>query len=113
MGFSVLQKVWFDGLQGKEGVIKKLTEIDEKNATNFNMESPITLCDGTQIVVNNCWGEKNFLNFISHANLLGYKIEVTATKLQSIKYNASNEKPQLHDEINIILNLESFGSNIL
>jgi|TARA_B110000967_G_scaffold168792_1_gene177920 hypothetical protein len=113
MGFSVLQKVWFDGLQGKEGVIKKHTEIDEKNATNFNMESPITLCDGTQIVVNNCWGEKNFLNFISYANLLGYKIEVTATKLQSIKYNASNEKPQLHDEINIILNLESFGSNIL
>ena len=35
LGFSVLQKVWFDDLQGGKGVIKKLADIDKKNEQNY------------------------------------------------------------------------------
>lgn len=79
MGFSVLQKVWFDDLQGAVGVIKKLTEVDKKNAQNYDMNDPITLSDGTKIVVCNQWGKENLTNFISHAKLLGLNIKVESS----------------------------------
>ncbi|MDA9125514.1 hypothetical protein N9J80_01915 [Flavobacteriaceae bacterium] len=80
MGFSVLQKVWFDDLQGAVGVIKKLTEVDKKNAQNYDMNDPITLSDGTKIVVCNQWGKENLTNFISHAKLLGLNIKVESSQ---------------------------------
>jgi hypothetical protein len=80
MGFSVLQKVWFDDLQGAVGVIKKLTEVDKKNEQNYDMNDPITLSDGTKIVVCNQWGKENLTNFISHAKLLGLNIKVESSQ---------------------------------
>ena len=74
MSFSVLQKVWFDDLQGGKGVIRKLTDIDKKNESNYHINTPITLGDGTKIVVCNQWGKENLSNFISHARLLGVDI---------------------------------------
>ena len=71
MSFSVLQKVWFDDLQGGKGVIRKLTDIDKKNESNYHINTPITLGDGTKIVVCNQWEQENLSNFISHARLLG------------------------------------------
>ena len=55
LGFSVLQKIWFDKLQGDKGVIKKWTEIDEKNKQNYNIDSPIMLNDGVKIAICNQW----------------------------------------------------------
>ena len=75
MSFSVLQKVWFDELQGVNGVIRKLTDIDKKNERNFYIDSPITLSDGTEIVVCNQWEQENLSNFILHAGQLGFEIE--------------------------------------
>lgn len=75
MSFSVLQKVWFDDLQGNKGVIRKLTDIDKKNERNFYIDSPITLSDGTEIVVCNQWEQENLSNFILHAGQLGFEIE--------------------------------------
>jgi len=74
MSFSVLQKVWFDDLQGGKGVIRKLTDIDKKNESNYHINTPITLGDGTKIVVCNQWEQENLSNFISHARLLGVDI---------------------------------------
>ena len=76
MSFSVLQKVWFDDLQGCKGVIKKLTDIDKKNEQNFYIDAPIILSDGTKIAVCNQWGKENLSNFISHARLLGVDIKL-------------------------------------
>ena len=74
MSFSVLQKVWFDDLQGGKGVIKKLTDIDKKNEGNYYIDAPITLSDGTKIAVCNQWGKESLSNFILHARLLGVDI---------------------------------------
>ena len=74
MSFSVMQKVWFDDLQGGKGVIKKLTDIDKKNEQNYYIDAPITLSDGTKIAICNQWGKENSLNFILHARLLGVNI---------------------------------------
>ena len=82
MSFSVLQKVWFDDLQGCKGVIKKLTDIDKKNERNFYIDAPITLSDGTKIAVCNQWGKENLSNFILHARLLGVDIKAEDTHLE-------------------------------
>ena len=75
MSFSVLQKIWFDDLQGDNGVLRKLTDIDKKNESNYHINTPITLGDGTKIVVCNQWGQENLSNFILHAELLGFEIK--------------------------------------
>ena len=75
MSFSVLQKVWFDELQGVDGVIKRLTDIDKKNEQYFYIDAPIMLGDGTEIVVCNQWEQDNLSNFILHARQLGIEIE--------------------------------------
>jgi hypothetical protein len=75
MSFSVLQKVWFDDLQGGKGVIKKLNDIDRKNAQYYYIDTPITLRDGTKISVCNQWGKESLSNFILHAGQLGFEIE--------------------------------------
>jgi hypothetical protein len=75
MSFSVLQKVWFDDLQGRKGVIKKLSDINKNNARYYYINAPITLRDGTQISVCNQWGVENLSTFISHAGLLGFEIK--------------------------------------
>ena len=76
LGFSVLHKIWFDRLQGDIGVIKKWTEIDEKNKHNYNIDNPIMLNDGVKIAVCNQWRKENLSVFISHAKLLGLEIKV-------------------------------------
>jgi hypothetical protein len=75
MSFSVLQKVWFDELQGTDGVIKNLNDIDKENEQNYYIDTPITLSDGTKIAICNQWEEKKFSNFILHARQLGVEIK--------------------------------------
>ena len=90
MSFSVLQKVWFDELQGANGVIRKLTDIDKKNERNFYTDAPITLSDGTEIVVCNQWKQENLSNFILHAGQLGVEIEADSSLLKHVT-NYSNK----------------------
>ena len=84
MSYSVLQKVWFDDLQGGKGVIKKLNEISKKNERNYYVKTPITLSDGTKIAVCNQWEKENISNFILHADLLGFKIKAEGTHKWSL-----------------------------
>ena len=82
MSFSVLQKVWFDDLQGTKGVIRKLADIDQKNEPNFYIDAPITLSDGTKIAVCNQWEQESLSNFILHARQLGVDIKTEGTHLK-------------------------------
>jgi hypothetical protein len=84
MSFSVLQKVWFDELQGANGVIKNLNDIDKGNEQNYYIDTPITLSDGTKIVICNQWEEKNFSNFILHARQLGIEIKSNGCQVEYI-----------------------------
>lgn len=84
MSFSVLQKVWFDELQGANGVIKNLNDIDKGNEQNYYIDTPITLSDGTKIVICNQWEEKNFSNFILHARQLGVEIKSDGSQVEYI-----------------------------
>jgi hypothetical protein len=94
LGFSVLQKVWFDDLQGGKGVIKKLADIDKKNEQNYYIEDPIILRDGTKIAICNQWGKDNFSTFITHARLLGFEINIESayTEEHDIKKDVLKEK---------------------
>ena len=84
MSFSVLQKVWFDELQGANGVIKNLNDIDKGNEQNYYIDTPITLSDGTKIAICNQWEEKNFSNFILHARQLGVEIKSDGSQVEYI-----------------------------
>jgi uncharacterized tellurite resistance protein B-like protein len=75
MNYDALKEVWFDDLQGGKGVVRQLSEIDEKNERNYYIDAPITLNDGTKIAVCNQWGKENLANFILHAGLIGYVIK--------------------------------------
>ena len=78
----MLQKIWFDDLQGAKGVIRKLTDIDKKNESNYHINTPITLDDGTEIVVCNQWGKENLSNFILHARQLGVDVKTEGSQLE-------------------------------
>lgn len=94
LGFSVLQKVWFDDLQGGKGVIKKLADIDKKNEQNYYIEDPIILRDGTKIAICNQWEKDNLSTFITHARLLGFEINIESayTEEHDIKKDVLKEK---------------------
>ena len=74
MNYEELKEQWWDDLQGGKGIIRKLSEIDAKNERNYYMKEPVTLSDGTNIVVCNQWGKENFSNFLLHAGMLNYEI---------------------------------------
>ena len=52
-----------------KGIVKTLSK------SNYHINTPITLSDGTKIVVCNQWGQENLSNFILHAELLGFEIK--------------------------------------
>ena len=60
--------------QGSKGFIVKASEV--KDAKRFNMEEPLSIKNGTKVVVSNQWGSKNIDVFISVAEKLGYSISI-------------------------------------
>lgn len=96
MDYIALQEVWFDNLQGGKGVIKKLSDIDEKNERNYYIDSPITLSDGTKIAVCNQWGKDNLGNFMLHAGSLGYKIVADSDEVETME--EVNESKNTNEE---------------
>ena len=74
MNYEELKEQWWDNIQGGKGIIRMVSEIDAKNERNYYMKEPVTLSDGTNIVVCNQWGKENFSNFILQAGLLNYEI---------------------------------------
>ena len=70
--------------QGSKGFILKASEV--KDARRFNMEEPLTIKNGTKVVVSNQWGSKNIDALLSLANGLGYTI-------QKVNKTESTENP--------------------
>ena len=63
LNFEELKEQWWDNIQGGKGIIRMISEIDEKNERNYYIDAPIKLKDGTEIAVCNQWGKENFSNF--------------------------------------------------
>ena len=66
-----IQAVFPDELQGNKGFIVKEAEV--KDPKRFNMPEPLSMKNGSHVVVSNQWGD-NIINFITCAEKLGYTI---------------------------------------
>lgn len=95
--FEELQKTFPDEIQGSLGFIRKHSEV--KDAKRFNMDEPLTIKNGINVVVSNQWG-KNITNFLAIAENLGYKISSQIQEEEIV-----NEAPALgiENEVNITI----------
>jgi hypothetical protein len=84
--FAVLNAAFPDECQGGiHGVFRK--KVDVKDAKRYYMDKPISLVDGTEIVVTNQWGIDNIPGLINRANALGYVVnKVNQTQEGGISY---------------------------
>lgn len=103
--FEDLKLTWFDDLQGGKGVVKLLSEVDEKNTRNYYVDAPIQLKDGSIVVVCNQWGKDNLANFVYMAGFHGYKITTEVEGDGSI-HQSNDELPkylELDDRLSSLL----------
>jgi len=95
MNYQELKEQLWDNIQGGKGIIRMISEIDEKNERNYYIDAPLKLKDGTEIAVCNQWGKENFSNFMLHVASLGYKIladsDEVETSEESIDTKSTNE----------------------
>ena len=70
--------------QGSKGFIVKASEVID--AKRFNMEEPLTIKNGTKVVVSNQWGVENIEPFLELVKGLGYDVK-------KIVKEESTEKP--------------------
>jgi hypothetical protein len=84
--FAILNAAFPDECQGGiHGVFRKKEDV--KDFKRYYMDKPITLIDGSTIVVSNQWGIDNIPGLIDRANKLGYVInKVNETEESSISY---------------------------
>ncbi|MDA9835319.1 hypothetical protein N9C00_00025 [Flavobacteriales bacterium] len=73
-----IQKIFPDEIQGSKGFVVKASEV--KDAKRFNMQEPLSIKNGTKVVVSNQWGTENISKFIPVAEKLGYTIDATTNK---------------------------------
>lgn len=95
--FDNVISTWFDELQGGKGVVRLLSDVDEKNSRNYYMDAPIKLKDGSLIVVCNQWGKDNLANFIYMAGFHGYKI------IAEVENEISDNQVDAHSESNVVV----------
>jgi len=107
MNYKELKEQWWDNIQGGKGIIRMVSEIDAKNERNYYMKEPVTLSDGTNIVVCNQWGKENFSNFILHAGLLNYEIIADVNDCDSSENDTSAKAETQSSEEVVIEKSES------
>jgi hypothetical protein len=95
--FEELQKVFSDEIQGSLGFIRKDSEV--KDAKRFNMDEPLTLKNGINVVVSNQWGE-NIANFLAVAENLGYKV---SSQIQEEETVNEAPTPGIENKVNITI----------
>jgi hypothetical protein len=82
-----IQTTFPDDIQGSKGFVVKASEV--KDAKRFNMREPLSIKNGTKVVVSNQWGTENVNRFVPVAKKLGYavtaasKTEATSSKVQA------------------------------
>ena len=91
---KVMTNTFSDEIQGSKGFIKKKAEV--KDPKRFNMQEPLSIKNGTKVVVSNQWGTKNIADFLELAKKLGYKIE--AVEAAAPKKAAAPAKSPLTEE---------------
>ena len=108
--FAILNAAFPDECQGGiQGVFRKKEDV--KDFKRYYMDKPISLIDGTEIVVTNQWGIDNIPGLINRANALGY-----AVKSVSVTSSFSTHEDTLagKSEINIaveIVSTEEYDTN--
>ena len=108
--FAILNAAFPDECQGGiQGVFRKKEDV--KDFKRYYMDKPISLIDGTEIVVTNQWGIDNIPGLIKRANALGY-----AVKSVNVTSSFSTPKDTLagKSEINIaveIVSTEEYDTN--
>jgi hypothetical protein len=95
--FEELQKVFSDEIQGSLGFIRKDSEV--KDAKRYNMDKPLTIKNGINVVVSNQWGE-NIANFLAVAENLGYKV---SSQIQEEETENEAPSPGIENEVNITI----------
>ena len=95
LNYTSLKSIWPDDLQGGKGVVRLHSEIDVPNERNYYMDSPITLSDGSKVVVCNQWGKGNISNFINCAVNAGFKIKEEEEENTENESEVSNEEENL------------------
>lgn len=84
--FAILNAAFPDECQGGiHGVFRKKEDVNDFNM--YYIDNPITLIDGSTIVVSNQWGIDNIPGLINRANFLGYVVnKVNQTQESTISY---------------------------
>lgn len=95
--FEELQKVFPDEIQGSLGFIRKDSEV--KDAKRFNMDEPLTIKNGINVVISNQWGE-NTANFIAVVKKLGYEI---SSQIQEEETVNEAPTPGIENKVNITI----------
>lgn len=91
---KVMTNTFSDEIQGSKGFVRKKAEV--KDPKRFNMQEPLSIKNGTKVVVSNQWGTKNIADFLELAKKLGYKIE--AVEAAAPKKAAAPAKSPLTEE---------------
>lgn len=73
-----IQATFPQEVQGSKGFILKKSEV--KDAKRFNMKEPLSIKNGTKVVVSNQWGTKNIASFLELAQKLGYSVTPVGTQ---------------------------------
>ncbi len=76
--FEDMQIAFPKEIQGSKGFILKKNDVTD--AQRFNMQEPLSIKGGTQVVVSNQWGTKNIGAFLKLAEKLGYSVTPVASK---------------------------------
>ena len=71
--FAQLKQAFPDDLQGRRGVVKAATDVDDEK--RFDMDNALITSDSKVVCVCNQWGSGNIDEFIAAALKLGYQIE--------------------------------------
>ena len=95
--FDELQLVFSDEIQGSKGFIRKDSEV--KDAKRFNMDQPLTIKNGINVVVSNQWGE-NTADFLAVAEKLGYEISSQIKEEETV---TEAPAPGIENKVNIII----------
>lgn len=93
---KVMTNTFSDEIQGSKGFIKKKSEV--KDPKRFNMKEPLSIKNGTKVVVSNQWGTKNIADFLVLAKKLGYKIEAVEAAAPK-KATAPAKSPLTEEQI--------------